>query len=200
MKLYYSPGSCALAPHIAANEAGVKLDLVKVDLRAHKTESGEDYYGINPRGYVPLLELDDGTRLTESNVLIQYLADENPAAKLMPSERLARTKAQGTLTFIATELHKGFGPLWDPSMPPEVKEGAKKKLAKRFDELNDTLGKQPYLGGVEFSGADAYAFTVVNWSNFHQIELKKWPNLAAYMQRVAARPNVQKALKEQGLA
>lgn len=199
MKLYYSPGACSLAPHIAAAEAGVPIQLVKVDLKAHKTETGEDYYNINPRGYVPMLELDDGTRLTEANVLIQFIADENPAAGLMPSDRVARTKTQGTLAFVATELHKGFGPLWDPTAPAETKESAKKKLAKRFDELNETLGKQDYLGGNAFSAPDAYAFTVVNWSNFHGIDLKQWPNLAAYMQRVGARPNVQKALKEEGL-
>lgn len=199
MKLYYAPGSCAMAPHIVATEAGVPLELVKVDLRAHKTETGEDYYAISPRGYVPLLELDDGTRLTEGSVLIQYIADENPSAGLLPTERLARTKAQSTLAFISTELHKGFGPLWDPSAPAETKASAKAKLGKRFDEINETLGKHQYLAGDTFTAPDAYAFTVINWANFHQIDLKQWPNIAAYMARVAARPKVQEAMKQEGL-
>jgi len=199
MKLYYSPGSCAMAPHIAATESGVKLDLVKVDLRAHKTEHGDDFYAINPRGYVPLLELDDGTRLTEANVLVQYIADENPDGGLMPKDRLGRTKMQSALAFVATELHKGFGPLWDPSAPAETKAAAKTKLGKRFDEINGTLANQQYIAGNEFSAVDAYAFPVINWANFHQIDLKQWPNIAAYMQRVSARPKVQEALKAEGL-
>lgn len=200
MKLYYSPGSCAMAPHIAATESGVKLDLVKVDLRAHKTENGDDFYAINPRGYVPLLELDDGTRLTEANVLVQYIADEKPEGGLMPKDRLGRAKMQSALAFVATELHKGFGPLWDPTAPAETKASAKAKLGKRFDEINATLANQQYLAGNDFSAVDAYAFPVINWSNFHKIDLGQWPNIAAYMQRVAARPKVQEALKAEGLA
>jgi glutathione S-transferase len=199
MKLYYTPGSCAMAPHIAASEAGVPLDLVKVDLREHKTEKGEDYYAISPRGYVPLLELGDGTRLTEANVLVQYIADENPSAGLMPTDRLGRAKAQSTLAFIATELHKGFGPLWDPAAPAETKASAKTKLSKRFDEINETLGVQQYIGGDSFAAPDAYAFTIINWANFHQIDLKQWPNIAAYMARIAARPKVQEAMRQEGL-
>jgi glutathione S-transferase len=199
MKLYYTPGSCAMAPHIAARESGVALDLVKVDLRAHKTEHGDDFYAINPRGYVPLLELDDGTRLTEANVLVQYIADEKPESGLMPKDRLGRAKMQSALAFVATELHKGFGPLWDPSAPAETKAAAKTKLGKRFDEINGTLANQQYLAGDAFSAVDAYAFPVINWANFHQIDLKQWPNIAAYMQRVGARPKVQEALKAEGL-
>jgi glutathione S-transferase len=200
MKLYYSPGSCSLAPHIVAREAGVPLDLVKVDLRAHKTETGEDFYAIHPRGYVPYLVANDGSGLSEANVLVQVVADENPSANLIPTERMARAKVQSWLAFIATELHKGFGPLWDPTAHPDTKAAAKTKLGKRFDELNGLLGKQQHIAGDTFSVADAYAFPVINWANFHKIDLGQWPNVAAYMQRVAARPKVQEALKAEGLA
>lgn len=199
MKLYYSPASCALAPHIAATEAGVKLDLVKVDLKAHKTESGEDYYAINPRGYVPMLELDDGTRLTEASVLVQVIADQNPAANLIPAGGIARAKVQSWLAFIGTELHKGFGPLWDPTSPDETKTSAKKKLANRFEELNRVLGHQQFIAGDTFTVADGYAFTVINWTRFHNIDLAPYPNLAAWQGRIGQRPNVIKALKEEGL-
>ena len=200
MKLYYSPASCALAPHIVAAEAGVPLDLVRVDLATHKTETGEDYYTINPRGYVPFLVLDDGTPLSEAGVLVQYIADENPGAGLLPTERLARTKVQSWLGFISTELHKGFAPLWDRSTPDEVKESAKKKLFNRFSELNDVLGARPYVAGDTFSVADAYAFTIANWTRFQNMDLSPYPNLQAWMGRVAQRPKVVEALKQQGLA
>ena len=200
MKLYYSPGACSLAPHIVAREAGVPVNLVKVDLKAHKTETGEDYYAINPRGYVPFLVLNDGTPLSEANVLVQVIADENPGANLIPTERIARAKVQSWLAFIATELHKGFGPLWDPTAHPDTKTAAKVRLGNRFDELNTRLGDQKHIAGDAFSVADAYGFTVVNWANFHQMDLGRWPNIAAWMQRVAARPKVQEALKAEGLA
>lgn len=199
MKLYYAPASCALAPHIVASEAGVPLELVKVDLRSHKTEAGEDYYAINPRGYVPLLELDDGTRLTESNVLVQVIADENPAANLLPPPGRERQKVQSWLAFIATELHKGFAPLWDPTTPETVREAAKKKLSSRYEELNALLGKQPYIAGQTFTVADAYAFTVTNWTRFHNIDLAQWPNLQAFMGRIAERPKVVEAMRQEGL-
>ena len=200
MKLYYSPASCALAPHIAATEAGVPLQLVKVDLAAHKTETGEDFYAINPRGYVPLLELDDGTRLTEASVLVQVIADQNPGANLLPAGGIARAKVQSWLAFISTELHKGFGPLWDKTAPDETKASAKKKLGVRFEELNRILGHQQFIAGDTFTVADAYAFTVTNWSRFHGIDLAAYPNLAAWMGRVGQRPKVIEALKQEGLA
>ena len=199
MKLYYSPASCALAPHIAATEAGVPLTLVKVDLKAHKTESGEDYYAINPRGYVPLLELDDGTRLTEASVLVQVIADANPGANLIPASGVARAKVQSWLAFIGTELHKGFGPLWDPTSPDETKASAKKKLASRFEELDRVLGKQQFIAGDTFTVADAYAFTVLNWTRFHNIDLSPYPNVQAWMSRIGQRPKVVEAMKQEGL-
>lgn len=200
MKLYYSPASCALAPHIVATEAGVPLDLVKVDLATHKTEAGEDYYKINPRGYVPFLVLDDGTPLSEAGVLVQYIADENPGAGLLPTERLARTKVQSWLGFISTELHKGFAPLWDPTTPDAVKETVKKKLFARFSELNDVLGTRAYVAGDSFTVADAYAFTIANWTRFQNMDIGPYANLQAWMGRVAQRPKVVEALKQQGLA
>lgn len=199
MKLYYSPASCALAPHIAATEAGVPLDLVKVDLRTHKLEGGEDYYAINPRGYVPLLELDDGTRLTEASVLVQVIADQNPGANLLPASGIARFKVQSWLAFISTELHKGFGPLWDPTAPDETKASAKKKLATRYEELNRVLGHQQFIAGDTFTVADAYAFTVTNWTRFHNIDLAPYPNVAAWLGRIAQRPKVIEAMKQEGL-
>lgn len=200
MKLYYSPASCALAPHIVATEAGVPLDLVRVDLATHKTDTGEDYYAINPRGYVPFLVLDDGTPLSEAGVLVQYIADENPGAGLLPTERLARTKVQSWLGFISTELHKGFAPLWDPTTPDAVKDNVKKKLFNRFSELNDVLGARPYVAGDAFTVADAYAFTITNWTRFQNMDISPYPNLQAWMGRVAQRPKVVEALKQQGLA
>ncbi len=199
MKLYYSPASCALAPHIAATEAGAPLELVKVDLRAHKTETGEDYYAINPRGYVPMLELDDGTRLTEASVLVQVIADTNPAANLIPASGMARVKVQSWLAFIATELHKGFSSLWDPSAPEETKASARKRLAMRYEELNRVLGHQQYIAGDTFTVADGYAFTVTNWTRFHSIDLAPYPNVQAWMARVGQRPKVIEAMKQEGL-
>ena len=199
MKLYYAPASCALAPHIAAIEAGVPLDLVKVDLRAHETEAGEDYYAINPRGYVPLLELDDGTRMTESSVLVQLIADKNPGANLLPASGIERYKVQSWLAFISTELHKGFGPLWDPTSPDETKASARKKLATRFEELERVLGRQQYIAGSTFTVADAYGFTVTNWTRFHNIDLAPYPNIQAWMTRVGQRPKVIEAMKQEGL-
>lgn len=199
MKLYYSPASCALAPHIAAAEAGVPLDLVKVDLKAHKTEKGDDYYAINPRGYVPLLELDDGTRLTEASVLQQVIADMNPAANIIPASGVARMKVQSWLAFIGTELHKGFGPLWDPTSPDETKASAKKKLGVRFEELNRMLAKQQFIAGDSFTVADGYAFTVINWARFHSLDLSPYPNLQAWHARIGQRPKVVEAMKQEGL-
>lgn len=201
MKLYYSSGACSLAPHIAAREAGVDVTLVKVDLTTHTLmDGGADYYGINPRGYVPLLELDDGSRHTEAAALLQYLGDQDASHKLLPvygsKERLTVIE---WLTFISTELHKTFTPLWSKETPDVTRQGAHDHLAKRFAELDVVLGKNAWLTGATFTVADAYAFTIVNWTNFLGISLNAWPNLQAYMARVAERPGVQQALREEGL-
>jgi glutathione S-transferase len=201
MKLYYSPGACSMAAHITASEAGIPLQLVKVDLATHKLVDGTDYYTINPRGYVPLLELDDGTRITEVVAIVQYLADLKPDSKLAPAAgTFDRVRLTQWLAFISSELHKVFSPwLWHKETAPSTRETVKEKLAERFSELDALLAKQDYLLGKQFTIADAYAYTIVNWSNFLGISLKAYPALSAYLLRVAARPKVQEALGAEGL-
>jgi len=200
MKLYYSPGACSLSPHIVVTEAGLPVELEKVDLAKHKTESGKDFMTINPKGYVPTLQLDDGTILTEGPAIVQYLADQKPGSGLAPANgTVDRYKLQEWLNFIGTELHKNFGPLFNPATPDAVKENSKANITKRLAYLNDALAGKQYLMGSTFTVADAYAFTIVNWTNFVKIDLKPYPNLVAYMQRVGARPKVQETLRSEGL-
>jgi glutathione S-transferase len=195
MKLYFSPGACSLHPHIALREAGLPFELVRVDLRAHKVAGGDDYYGVNPKGYVPLLELDDGTRLSEGAVIDQYVADRNPDARLLPKPgSIERYRAQEWLNFIATELHKQFSPLFYPTTPDEVKEQQKQRIAGRFDLIEKTLSKQPYLLGDTFTVADAYLFNMLRWTEHTGIDRAKWPALVSFYDRVAQRPAVQAAL------
>jgi glutathione S-transferase len=200
MKLYYSPGACSLAPHIVAREASLAIDIVKVDLATHKTETGEDYRKINPRGYVPALEID-GALHTEVAALIQYLAELAPQSKLLPAAgTLARFRVNQWLAFIAAELHKTFSPwLFNPETAASTQEAARSKLSLRFAELDALLATRPYLTGDAFTVADAYAFTIVNWSNFLKIDLKPYANLSAFMARVAARPRVREALEAERL-
>ena len=200
MKLYYSPGACSLAPHIVAREAGLAIDLVKVDLATHKTEKSEDYFRINPRGYVPALEID-GELHTEVAALVQYLAEQAPASTLLPpAGTMERFRVQQWLTFVSSELHKTFSPwLWHAETAEQTKQAAREKLAVRFAELDKHLADHAYLTGDTFTVADAYAFTIVNWSNFLKIDLKPYPNLSAFMARVAARPRVRDALKAERL-
>lgn len=201
MKLYYSPGACSLAPHIVASEAGVPLQLEKVDLASHTLADGSNYYDVNPRGYVPAVRIKDGEPvLTEANIVVQYIADQNPEAGLMPKAGTPeRYRAQQWLAFTATELHKNFSWLWNKDTPAETKTAVKDKLDKRFAELDAHLKGNDYLLGKNFSAPDAYAFTIINWVNFLGMNLKKFPNLQAYVDRVAARPKVQAALKAEGL-
>jgi glutathione S-transferase len=200
VKLYYSPGACSLSPHIVARAAGLPVTLVRVDTKGKKTITGDDYWSINGKGYVPLLELEDGTRLTEGPAIVQYLADRAPQKKLAPANgTIARYKLQEWLNFITSELHKQFSPLFDPSMPDEAKAKFRDKIAGRFDWIVTQLGDQPYLTGADFTVADAYLFTVVNWTKYTGIDLARWPSLQSYMARVAARPDVQSALKDEGL-
>jgi glutathione S-transferase len=200
MKLYYSPAACSLSPHIVAREAGIPIDLEKVNLADHKTETGQDYMTVNPKGYVPALRFDDGSVLTEGPAIIQYLADQKPASGLAPTAgTIERYRLQEWLTFIGTELHKSLGSLFNPATSDEAKETAKTGIAKRLAYLNDQLASKQYLMGSNFTVADAYAFTVVNWTNFLDIDLKAYPNLTAYMSRVGGRPKVQEALKAEGL-
>jgi glutathione S-transferase len=201
MKLYYSPGACSLSPHIVAVEAGIPVELEKVDLAKHKTEGGQDYLTINPKGYVPALRLDDGSILTEGPAIVQYLADQKPASHLAPAAgTIERYRLQEWLTFIGTEIHKSFSPLFNPASSDDAKATAKTAITKRLAYLNDQLANREYLLGSNFTVADAYAFTIVNWTNFVKIDLKPYPNVAAYMARVGGRPKVHETLKSEGLA
>ena len=200
MKLYYSPGACSLSPHIVLLEAGLKATSVKVDTKTHKTEDGGDYYAINPKGYVPLLELDDGDRLTEGPAIVQYLADRNPASKLAPAAgTMERYHLQEWLNFITAELHKQFSPLFQSKTPAEYKETLKEKISQRFDWVDQQLKGRDYLMGSTFTVADAYLFTMLTWTKHVGIDLARWPVLTAYQARVAARPKVREAMIAEGL-
>lgn len=199
MKLYYYPGACSLAVHIVLRELKYKFDLDKVDLAAKKTESGEDFTLVNPKGYVPALRLDDGTVLTESAIICQYLADQKPRRALAPKPRTPeRYRLMEWMNFTASEIHKSLGAFFNPKMTPDWREAQLEYLGRRFDYLDKALGANPYLMG-EFSIADAYLFTVLNWTNFHKIDVSNWPNIRAFMARVAERNTVKKAMKAEGL-
>lgn len=200
MKLYYAPGACSLAPHIVAREAGLALALDKVDFATRTTESGRTLASVNPKGYVPALEAANGTVMTEVSALVQYLADQAPQTGLIPAVGTPdRYKVLEWVGFVSTEIHKGFGPLWNPTTPDEVKQATKDRLFQRFAYVDGQLAGRSYLTGEQFTVADAYLFTVVNWTNFHGLSLEAYPNLAAFMGRVAARPKVQEALQAEGL-
>ena len=199
MKLFYAPGACSQAPHIVIHELGLPYEAVKVDLVKHTLPDGSDYRAINPKGYVPLLELDDGTRLTEASVLVQYLADQRPGVIAPKFGTLERWKLMEWLGFISTEVHKGFGPLWNPKSEAPVRERATQALGNRFTLIAETLSKQPFLTGDKFTVADAYLFVVLNWAGYHKIDLSAWPALQQFQARVAARPAVQATMKAEGL-
>ena len=201
MKLYYAPGACSLSPHIVLREAGLTFDLEQVDLKAKKTKSGTDFAEVNPKGYVPALRLDDGQVLTEGPAIVQYLADQRPESGLAPAAgTLERYRLQEWLNFISTEMHKTFSALFKPDTPAESKKIAKENLSNRFGYFDRQLAGRQYLTGDRFTVADAYAFVVMRWAKPMQIDLAQWPALTAYMERVAARPKVQEALKAEGLA
>jgi len=193
MKLYYSPGACSFAPHIALHEAGLPFEAVRVDLRTHRLSDGSDYYAVNPKGYVPLLELDDGTRLTEVAVILQYIADRKPGALAPAFGSMERYRLMEWLNFISSELHKQFNPLWYPDTPEATQQAQRVRLAKRFDYLNPILAKQPYLMGENLTVADAYLHAILNWSSLLKVDLTPWPALVQFQQRMAARPGVGKA-------
>lgn len=200
MKLYYAPAACSLSPHIVAEEAGIALDLVRVDLKAHKTADGEDFYNVNPKGYVPALKLDSGEMLTEGPAIVQYLADQKPAANLLPKEgTTARYHAIEWLGFINSELHKTFGPLFGGQLSPDAQKATKEKIVKRFEYVESQL-KGDYLMGGQFMVPDAYMFVMLNWARFMQIDVSGLPKLTAYFARIGARPKVLAALKAEGLA
>jgi glutathione S-transferase len=199
MKLYYSPGACSLAPHIVLREAGMKFDLEKVDLAAKKTESGEDYLAVNAKGYVPALKLDDGTVLTEAGIILQHIADSRPRRGLAPKPKTPeRYRLMEWLNFTASEIHKGLSDFFNPKMTPEWREAKLDRLAKRFDFLEKALGANQYLMG-EFSVADVYLFTVLNWTDRLQVDISRWPSIQAFKARVAERNTVKKAMKAEGL-
>ena len=200
MKLYYSPGACSLSPHIVLREAGIAFEPVLASTKSHKLQDGTDYYTINPLGYVPLLELDDGTRLREGPAIVQYVADQAPLKNLAPANgTLPRYRLQEWLTFIGTEIHKSFSPLFNPNMPEEGKKIYRERLAARFDFVNRELEGKDYLMGDTFSVADAYLYTVTRWTKPMAIDISAYRNLVAHQQRVEARPAVQEALKHEGL-
>lgn len=200
MKLYFSPGACSLAPHIVAQELGVALDLVKVDGRTKKTASGDDFWAVNPKGYVPALVLDDGQLLTEGPVISQYLADQHPEGNLAPANgTMARYRLQELLGFINSEIHKTFSPLFTPQTPEETKAERKEYLLKRFAFLDAQLADKPYLTGDTFTVADAYLFTVTNWARLVKVDLSGLTHLTEFQARVAARPAVQAAMKAEGI-
>lgn len=201
MKLYYSPGACSLSPHIVAREAGLPIDLIKVDLAAKKTETGADFRAVAPKGQVPTLALDSGEILTEGAAIVQYLADKAPASGLAPAAgTMERYRLVEWLNYVASEMHKGYSPLWNPKTPDAYKEMAKANLAARYAYLNDHLAKRQYLMGDKFSVADAYLFTVTGWAKHVGVDLTPYAHVNAYLGRIAARPKVQEALKAEGLA
>lgn len=199
MQLYYTPAACSLSPHIVAREAGIPVTLEKVDLKTHKTAGGEDYYTVNPKGYVPALKLDDGSTLTEGPAIVQYLADLKPESGLAPPNgTFARYKLQEWLTFINGEIHKPFGVLF--SGPSETaRNEAVAKIGKRFAFVEKELGDKPFLTGENFTIADAYFFVMLTWAHHHKVDLKPYPKLEAYFARVKSRPKVLEAMKEEGL-
>ena len=200
MKLYYSPGACSLSPHIALHEAGLAFEPVLASTKTHKLQDGTDYYGINPLGYVPMLELDDGTRLREGPAIVQYIADLAPTKNLAAAAgTLQRYRLQEWLSFIGTEMHKGYSPLFNPNMPEEAKAIFKNKLKSRYEWLDGQLADKPYLMGDQFSVADGYLFTVTNWAKPTGVDISDFSNLQAWHARVAARPAVQDAMKAEGL-
>jgi glutathione S-transferase len=199
LKLYYAPGACSLAPHIALCEAGLAYEIEQVDLAAKRTASGDDFNAVNPKGYVPALRLDDGQVLTEASAVLQYIADQAPAAGLLPQGGMARYRTLEWLNFVATELHKGFGPLWKPDTPDAYKVIARQNLARRLAYLDSRIAERDHLTAAGFGIADAYAFTILSWGGFHKIDLAQWPNVQRYHGRIAERPAVQRALREEGL-
>jgi glutathione S-transferase len=200
MHLYFSPGACSLASHITAREAGIPIELKRVDTKTKKLVDGSDYYAVNSKGAVPALKLDDGQVLTEGVAIMQYLADRKPESGLAPAAgTLPRYRLQEWLNYIASEVHKSFSPLWNPANDAKVKEFALANLEKKLDWVNAQLAGRKYLTGDAFTVADAYLYTVINWAFFLNIGLDKWPALKEFHARVAARPKVREALEAEGL-
>ena len=199
MKLYYSPGACSQAAHIVLHEAGLYHHSEAVDLRAHRTAGGADYYGINPKGAVPALEVDSGEILTENGAVLQYLGELAGDTDLLPAREIGRYRVIEWLAYLGSEAHKSFGPLFDPASSEEVKAGARDMVAKKFDYIEAQLEGRDYLVGPSMTVADPYLFAMLGWTNLG-IDLAKWPNLTALRRRIEQRPSVQTVLRAEGLA
>jgi glutathione S-transferase len=200
MKLYYSPGACSLAPHIVATEAGIPLELVKVDTRTKTIRKEGDFWAVNPKGYVPALELDDGAILTEGPAITQYLADLKPQAELAPANgTFERARVQEMLNFITSEIHKTYTPLFNPDVHPAVREDRVAYLQKRYAHLEKHLEGRKYLVGDEFTVADAYLFVVTNWARLVNVDLSAFPNIQAFQKRIGTRKAVLAAMRAEGL-
>jgi len=200
MKLYYSPGACSLSPHIALKEAGVPFDLVKVDLKAKTLEDGSDYKNVNPKGQVPALGMDNGEVLTEGPVIVQMIADKVPGKNLVPPNGTTeRYREQEWLNFVSTELHKNFSPLFNPAIPDDVKTFFRDRIMGKFTYINDALAGKDYLMGKQFTVVDGYLYTMLRWADGMKMDLASLANVAAYKNRVGARPKVQEALAAEGL-
>lgn len=200
MKLYYTPGACSMAVHIALREAGLSFEAEKVDLAGKKTETGADFNTINPKGYVPALKLDNGQVLTEAAVLLQYVADQKPGSGLAPAAgTLERYRLMEALHFISTELHKNFGPMFNPASTPEAKQAAGEMIAKRFGYVESKLHDGGFLFGEQYTVADAYLTTVLGWCSYVKMDLSPWPKLAGYAGRAMSRPKVLETMKAEGL-
>lgn len=201
MKLYLSPGACSLASHITLQELGLSHDIEKVDLRQHRTTSGQDFYSINPKGYVPALQLDDGAVLTEGPAILQYLADLKPEARLAPANgTIARYRLQEWLAYLNSEIHKTFGVFFTPDSTEAEKAAAGNRLARKFEWLQAQLGTRTSLMPDGFTVADAYLYTLLGWTGFVGIDLGRWPGLKAYHAHTGARPAVQAAHKAEQAA
>ena len=200
MKLYYSPGACSLSPHIVAHELGIRLSIEKTDTKTKRTESGRDFWQINPKGYVPALELDNGEVLTEGPAIVQYLADQKGNTQLAPANgTLARARLQEMLNYITSEIHKTYSPLFKDDTPEATREERKAYLTRRYEYIERILAKQQWLLGDHFTVADAYLFTVTRWAAAVKLDLSGYPALLAFQERVAMRPAVQAAMLAEGL-
>lgn len=201
MKLFYKPGACSLASHITLRESGKDFTLDGVDLMKKRLENGDDFFAINPKGQVPALLLDDGTLLTEGVAIVQYLADQKPDRNLLaPTGSLTRYHTLEWLSFVSSELHKTFSPLFRPDTPEEYKAIARAQLEKKYQVVNEALQDKQWLMGLRFTVADAYLFVVTRWAKAIKLNLEGLDALEAWFARVAERPAVQAALKAEGLA
>jgi glutathione S-transferase len=200
MKLYYSPGACSLSPHIVANEAGIEVQLEKVDNATKTVKTDGDFWKINPKGYVPALEISPGEVLTEGPAIVQYLGDQKPQSGLVPKAgSMERYRMQEMLGYINSEIHKAYSPLFSQTTPEATREDRKAYLRKRYKLLEDRLAGRDYLFGEQFTAADAYLFTVTRWAHAVKLDLSEFPNLQAFQKRVGERPAVKQAMKEEGL-